>query len=127
MSESNANDGDIARNVIVKKSLSALFYGTSSCLIMIINKSILTTYLFPSFQALALGQLLTTILVLSSGKYLGLVQFPDLSIETFHKIWPLPLFHLGNMMFGLGGTKSLSLPMLTVLRRFTILFTMVGE
>ena len=96
-------------------------------LIMIINKSILTTYQFPSFQALALGQMFTTVLLLFSAKYLGIVHFPDLSTEVFHKIWPLPLFHLGNMMFGLGGTKNLSLPMLVVLRRFTILITMVGE
>ena len=94
---------------------------------MIINKSILTTYQFPSFQALALGQMVSTVLLLLSAKYLGIIHIPDLSTETAHKIWPLPLFHLGNMMFGLGGTKNLSLPMLVVLRRFTILITMIGS
>ena len=70
--------------------------------------------------------MLATILVLYSGKMLGKVSFPSLTSETFPKVWPLPLFYLGNLVFGLGSTQVLSLPMMTVLRRFSILMTMIG-
>ena len=70
--------------------------------------------------------MLATILVLYSGKMLGKVSLPSLSSETFPKVWPLPLFYLGNLVFGLGSTQVLSLPMMTVLRRFSILMTMIG-
>ena len=70
--------------------------------------------------------MLATILVLYSGKILNTLRFPDISLETLQKIWPLPLFYLGNLIFGLGGTQALSLPMFTVLRRFSILMTMIG-
>ena len=71
--------------------------------------------------------MLATIIVLYSGKMLGKVSFPNLSAETFHKVWPLPLFYLGNLVFGLGSTQVLSLPMMTVLRRFSILMTLLGS
>ena len=71
--------------------------------------------------------MLATILVLYSGKMLGKVSFPSLSSETFPKVWPLPLFYLGNLVFGLGSTQVLSLPMMTVLRRFSILMTLIGS
>jgi len=94
---------------------------------MVINKRVLTVHAFPSFQVLGLGQMLATVFILRLAKSIGLVSFPDLSSETFRKIWPLPLMYLGNMVFGLGGTQELSLPMMTVLRRFSILMTMMGE
>ena len=86
-----------------------------------------TTVFFTSFQVLGLGQMLATLLVLSLGKWLKIITFPNLSKDVLRKIWPLPLFYIGNMLFGLGGTKELSLPMMTVLRRFSILMTMIGE
>lgn len=112
---------------LLLKLLTALFYGVSSFMIMVVNKRVLTVYSFPSFQVLGIGQMLATILILSIGKSFNFISFPELSTETFRKIWPLPLMYLGNMVFGLGGTQNLSLPMMTVLRRFSILMTMIGE
>ena len=73
------------------------------------------------------GQMLATLVLLYTGKVLGTVRLPDLSLASLSQVWPLPLFYLGNLVFGLGGTQALSLPMLTVLRRFSILLTMIGE
>jgi hypothetical protein len=71
--------------------------------------------------------MVSTVVVLWLGKKMKYVTFPSLQRDTFSKIWPLPLIYAGNMMFGLGGTKELSLPMMTVLRRFSILMTMIAE
>lgn len=87
----------------------------------------LTSNRFPSYQVLGLGQMLTTIVVLGISRQMGLVHFPPLQSDTFKRIWPLPVIYLGNMVTGLGGTKELSLPMFTALRRFSILLTMLAE
>lgn len=110
-----------------KKILSALFYGIASFMITVVNKTILTTYGFPSFQVLGVGQMVATIVVLFLGKKLKIVSFPGLELNTIRKIFPLPIIYIGNMFFGLGGTKELSLPMFTALRRFSILMTMILE
>merc|ERR1719461_2697507 len=96
-------------------------------MIMVVNKTVLTKFEFPSFQVLGIGQMVATIIILYVTKKLNYISFPDLTADTFRKIWPLPLMYLGNMVFGLGGTQNLSLPMMTVLRRFSILMTMIGE
>nr|XP_012140225.1 PREDICTED: UDP-sugar transporter UST74c-like isoform X1 [Megachile rotundata]XP_012140226.1 PREDICTED: UDP-sugar transporter UST74c-like isoform X1 [Megachile rotundata] len=106
---------------------SAVFYGLSSFMITVVNKTVLTSFEFPSFQILGIGQMLSTILLLFVAKKLRYVEFPNLEVTTFAKIWPLPVIFIGNMIFGLGGTKQLSLPMFTALRRFSILMTMIAE
>ncbi|GLV32041.1 fringe connection [Carabus blaptoides fortunei] len=121
------DDSNPDRSVMFKRVSSAFFYGIASFMITVINKTVLTSFNFPSFQVLALGQMVATVLVLFGAKKLKIVDFPALERSTFGKIWPLPLIYIGNMLFGLGGTKELSLPMFTALRRFSILMTMIAE
>lgn len=114
-------------NVVMKKVLSALFYAVASFMITVVNKTVLTTYAFPSYQFLGLGQMVATIIVLWCARRLHLLKYPPLDKSVVQRIWPLPIIYLGNMATGLGGTKELSLPMFTALRRFSILMTMIGE
>lgn len=124
----SSSPGDVKKqSPLWLKLFSALFYGTSSFLIMMINKTVLTVYGFPSFQVLGLGQMVASIIVLLLGKMTGLIKFPRLTAKTFTQLGPIPFFFLGNLISGLGGTKELSLPMVVVLRRFTSVITMAGE
>ncbi|KAM9394540.1 nucleotide sugar transporter SLC35D2 isoform 3-T3 [Pholidichthys leucotaenia] len=72
-------------------------------------------------------QMVATLIVLYVAKKSRMVQFQDFDSSILVKIFPLPLFYVGNHVTGLASTKKLSLPMFTVLRKFTILMTMILE
>lgn len=106
---------------------TAVMYALASFFITVVNKSVLTSYEFPSFLFLAFGQMLTTVVVLFVGKKFSFFTFPNFHLKIFRDIFPLPLINFGNTISGLGSTKQLSLPMLTMLRRMSVLMTMAGE
>ncbi|XP_027730100.1 UDP-N-acetylglucosamine/UDP-glucose/GDP-mannose transporter isoform X2 [Vombatus ursinus] len=109
------------------KLLSALFYGTCSFFIVLVNKTVLTTYSFPSPLVLGIGQMATTIVILYVSKLNKIIQFPDFNKTIPVKLFPLPLLYVGNHISGLSSTSKLSLPMFTVLRKFTIPLTLFLE
>lgn len=106
---------------------AALFYAACSILIFFINKSVLTIHKFPSANVVGMGQMIVAVILLGLFRELGFISFPRLSRDLPRRVFPLPLFYVCNMITGLNSTQSLSLPMFTVLRRFSILMTMLLE
>lgn len=106
---------------------SAILYGIVSIIVIFVNKIVLSTYHFPSFNLLALVQFLCTCSILLILKLFKRVEIPFLSIDIIYDILPVSMMFLGNVVFGLGSTKRLNLPMFTGLRRFSIMMTMIGE
>ncbi|XP_019480229.1 PREDICTED: UDP-N-acetylglucosamine/UDP-glucose/GDP-mannose transporter isoform X3 [Hipposideros armiger] len=88
--------------------LSALFYGTCSFLIVLVNKALLTTYGFPSPIVLGIGQMAATIMILYVSKLNKIIHFPDFDKKIPIKLFPLPLLYVGNHISGLSSTSKLS-------------------
>ncbi len=112
-----------------QKLMSALLYAASSFSIIFFNKVVLSStahgfYGFPSFIFLAAGQFLFTTGVLHCLRSVGRVHITPFSPEVLRVMAPLASIGLANVVCGLGGTQKISLPMFTVLRRFTIPMTM---
>jgi hypothetical protein len=49
---------------LAQQGLAALFYAVSSLLVIFVNKAVLTSYHFPSFNFVALAQFVTTAVVM---------------------------------------------------------------
>ncbi|XP_041889102.1 UDP-N-acetylglucosamine/UDP-glucose/GDP-mannose transporter isoform X2 [Corvus kubaryi] len=116
-----------AASPALPRVLSALFYGMCSFLIVLVNKALLSAYSFPSPMFLGIGQMAATILILYVSKLNKIVHFPDFDKSIPVKLFPLPLIYVGNHLSGLSSTSKLSLPMFTVLRKFTIPLTLLLE
>nr|XP_039331181.1 UDP-N-acetylglucosamine/UDP-glucose/GDP-mannose transporter isoform X2 [Saimiri boliviensis boliviensis] len=91
----------------VARLLSALFYGTCSFLIVLVNKALLTTYGFPSPIFLGIGQMAATIMILYVSKLYKIIHFPDFDKKIPVKLFPLPLLYVGNHISGLSSTSKL--------------------
>ena len=128
--EEDENDKDAKDGTKMRRDriLAALFYGGSSLLVIFINKIIMSEYNFPYFDFLAAVQFLATTIILSVLIVLRKIDsIPAISFSVVQEVLPISVMFLGNVLCGLGSTRSLNLPMFTALRRFSILMTMVAE
>ena len=110
-----------------KKVGTALFYAVSSLGVIFVNKIVLSTYKFPSVQTLALLQFSSTSLALKIASSFGYVHLLPISWKGIKSILPLSTCYLLNILTGLSATQNLSLPMMVLLRRASILMTMLLE
>jgi len=110
-----------------KKIGTALFYAMSSLGVIFANKIVLSTFKFPSVQTLAFMQFTSTTLALKAASMLGYVNLLPISVNGIKSILPLSTCYLFNILTGLSATQNLSLPMMVLLRRASILMTMLLE
>ncbi|XP_034026460.1 UDP-N-acetylglucosamine/UDP-glucose/GDP-mannose transporter isoform X2 [Thalassophryne amazonica] len=99
---------ETAEHSSLLRFLSAVFYAGSSFFITVVNKTVLTSFRFPSYMCLGIGQMITTVLVLYAAKMSKTIQFQDFDRSVLVKIFPLPLLYVGNHITGLASTKKLS-------------------
>ncbi|CAM9172120.1 unnamed protein product [Ectocarpus sp. 6 AP-2014] len=112
---------------LAEQAAAASFYATASLLVIFVNKLVLTSKGFPSFFFIAISQFTSTCLVVNVLRLTGHVQLARFDRATAEAVAPLMVIFLLNTVSGLGGTKRISLPMFTALRRFSILMTMIME
>lgn len=65
-STANTLNANNLRVIYLKKVGSAVFYGVASFFITVVNKTVLTSWQFPSFLVLSIGQMIAGIVILVS-------------------------------------------------------------
>ncbi|TPP58538.1 UDP-glucuronic acid/UDP-N-acetylgalactosamine transporter [Fasciola gigantica] len=116
-------------HLTIMASSKAVFYSAvymiCSVGILFANKLVLTTYRFPSFVFLALAQTIFSFLL--AHFFLSSRVREGEKLDFLVRVLPLSFCYAVDILMGIAGTGSLSLPMFSALRRLSNLFIMVGE
>jgi len=110
-----------------EQTLAVVLYILSSTIITFANKVVMTSYGMESFVFLSFAQSAFAVVALQAICTFTRLKLPKEPWTTFKQLHPLSFIFVVNAVFSLGGTQKLSIPMMTVLRRFSIAMTMVCE
>ena len=99
---------------------SVILYMSSSFMIVIFNKIVLTAFSFTSVPFIMLAQSVFTATV-TFIRDCNTIQMPNLDIVL------VCMFSTGNIFFGLSSAAALNIAMFTALRRISIFMTMVAQ
>lgn len=105
--------------------MAALCYGISSASIIIFNKTVFSTFGFRSPVFVCLVHMMLSFTLVVVLKAIGRIDYQDFDLKIFIKMIPLSICFVGNILLGLLGTRLISVPMFTTLRRLTALFILI--
>jgi len=105
--------------------MAALSYGFSSVSIIIFNKTVFSTFNFRSPVFVCLVHMILSFTLVVVLKAIGSIEYKDFSLKIFIKMIPLSICFVGNILLGLLGTRLISVPMFTTLRRLTAMFILI--
>jgi len=105
--------------------IAALSYSISSVTIIIFNKTIFSTFGFKSPVFLCLVHMAISFTLVVMLKAAGTIDYNDFEPRIFWKMVPLSVCFVSNVLLGLIGTKLISVPIFTTLRRLTAFFVIV--
>jgi GDP-mannose transporter len=125
-------------NIVQKKKggfhgiLSSLLYTIMSVSMVLVNKAI-SANLKPSVKerlpdfSEVFAQCLIAVVLVEAAKFIGVVEYPSFELIVAKAWLPVNLLFIGMLCSGFISLSYLSIPMATVLKNLTNMFTIFGD
>lgn len=107
--------------------LSVLTYSSCSVSMILMNKLLINTYSIPYPLCLLLLQNTGATLLVMLGKHLGLLHYPDFSMEIVRKWLPLTVLFVSMLFSSMKSLQHMSVSAQTITKNLALVATAVGD
>lgn len=114
-------------NVNLVGAAAALVYAGVSIALGMVNKYVLTEFLFPDSTVIVGGQIVFTVVTFATLGRFRIMPVDPFDVVKIKRCAPLAAVFCLNALFSLAAMRSVSMPMYTTLRRMSVLFVLLGE